>query len=134
MRIRGRFVPIFASGNLVGRVAFGQLFVENLTVFALKFSRFDSAETNVELLAIGRVNVLRVNHFLACGVFNLFFWARKAVFQLSLLLLAVLALCKFGPNTSSACLVEVKSTLAFGFSVLAVDAIVENIADGFVRM
>lgn len=74
------------------------------------------------------------NNLAGSIVFVLIFRANESIFQLLFLLLAILAVCSFRPNASARILIEVKSADALRLDIFAIDASVENIADGLIRM
>jgi hypothetical protein len=125
--------PVLAAGNVCWIVASFGFFVEDFTFVAFEFPGFETVETNVELLAIFRMCVVRMSNDLACSIVLVWIQrAHEAVSGFRFLLGAVFSVCIFRPNASSGILVEQKVSLTLRFDVLAVDARVEDVADSLV--
>lgn len=118
------------SGNVLRRITTFCFIVEDFSLAASQFPRFDVVKTNVELLTILGVREVRVSDNLTRLVVLVFFFGTlEAVFEFLLSFDAAFAIGVLWPNTRSSVFVEVKSTGALVLDIFAINASVENVAN-----
>lgn len=123
------------SGNIFWCVTTLSLVVENFSGRAAEFTWLVSVEANVELLAIFWVWEVGMGDDLTwLVVLALFFRALESVLQFFHGFNATFSVDIFWPDASSGVFIEVQTYGALVLNVFAVNAGVENVADGCVWM
>lgn len=129
------FVPVLASRNILRCVATFRFLVVDLSSLASQVTWFHAIQANVEPLAVSWVSELGMSHGLAGLIGLLFLRAGESV--LELLVGSWVASLTSGivwPHASSAVFVKVQTSSAGDFVGLALDTVVEHVADSWIWM
>lgn len=129
------FVPVLASRNIFRCVASFRFLVVDLSDLAAQVTGFHAIQANVEPLAVGWMGELGVSNSLTSFIGLLFLRAGESVLELLISpWIASLAAGIVRPHTGSAVFIEVQSSSTRDFVSLALDTVVEHVADSWVWM